>query len=167
MMTLGGGRAIITLQAADRDHGSCCDCQKSWEVIIGSDLPSLHSYHFTLQVAERGSWQAVVITYKTCLLQSMIWTNIPGQCMSVVRMRCGSHPDVMFVSVVCPSLRESGQEKRVTCTLGEIRMRLIRMRMCATCHQQMYATWGRGPYNFDLSISFIYHPYIRDIPKSF
>ena len=68
MMTLGGGRAIITLRAADRDHGSCYDCQKSWEVIVGSDLLSLHSCPFTLQVAERGPWQAVVITCKTCLL---------------------------------------------------------------------------------------------------
>ncbi|RVW22440.1 putative acyl-activating enzyme 21 [Vitis vinifera] len=64
MMTLGGGRAIITLRAADRDHGSCCDCQKSWEVIAGSDLLSLHSCPFTLQVAERGPWQAVVITFQ-------------------------------------------------------------------------------------------------------
>ncbi|RVW59123.1 hypothetical protein CK203_105525 [Vitis vinifera] len=63
MMTLGGGWAIITLWAADRNHGSCCDCQKSWEVIVGSDLSSLHSCLFTLQVAERGSWQAVVITW--------------------------------------------------------------------------------------------------------
>ena len=55
MMTLGGGRAIITLRAADRDRGSCCDCQKSWEVIVESDLPSIHSCPFTLQVAERGS----------------------------------------------------------------------------------------------------------------
>ena len=54
MMTLGGGWAIITLRAADRDRGSCCDCHKSWEVIVGSDLPSLHSCPFTLQVAERG-----------------------------------------------------------------------------------------------------------------
>ena len=78
MMTLGGDRAIITLRAADRDRGSCCDCQKSWEVIAGSDLPSLHSCPFTLRVAECGPWQAVVITCKTCLLQSMIRTNIPG-----------------------------------------------------------------------------------------
>ena len=144
MMTLGGGRAIVTLRAADRDRGNCYDCQKSWEVIVGSDLLSLHSCLFTLQVAERGSWQAVVITCKTCLLQSMIRTNISGQCMSVVRMCCGSRPDVMFVSAVCLSLRESGQEKRATCTLGEIRMRLTRMRMCATRHQEMCATCGEG-----------------------
>ena len=86
MMTLGGGRAIITLRAADRDRGSCCDCQKSWEVIARSDLLSLHSCPFTLQVAERGPWQAVVITCKTCLLQSMIWTNVSGWPMLVVRM---------------------------------------------------------------------------------
>ena len=59
MMILSGGRVIITLRAADRDRGSCCDCQKSWEVIVGSDLPSLHSSPFTLQVVERGPWQAV------------------------------------------------------------------------------------------------------------
>ena len=69
MMTLGRGRAIITLRAVDRDRGSCCDCQKSWEVIVGSDLPSLHSSPFTLQVVERGPWQAVVIMCKTCLHQ--------------------------------------------------------------------------------------------------
>ena len=46
MMTLGGGRAIITLRAVDRDRGSCCDCQKSWEVIVGSDLPSLSFLSF-------------------------------------------------------------------------------------------------------------------------
>ena len=67
MMTLGGGRAIITLRAADRDSDSCCDCQKLWEVIVGSNLLSLHSCPFTLQVVERGPWQAVVITYKTYL----------------------------------------------------------------------------------------------------
>ena len=37
MMTLGGGRAIITLRAADRDRG-----RRSCEVIVGSDLLSLH-----------------------------------------------------------------------------------------------------------------------------
>ena len=37
MMTLGGGRVIITLRAADRDHG-----RRSCEVIVGSDLLSLH-----------------------------------------------------------------------------------------------------------------------------
>ncbi|KAL6350021.1 hypothetical protein AAG906_003951 [Vitis piasezkii] len=52
-LLLGGGRAIITLRAADIDRGRCCDCQRSWEAIVGSDLPSLHSCPFTLQVAER------------------------------------------------------------------------------------------------------------------
>ena len=37
MMTLGGGRAIITLRAADRDRG-----RRSCKVIVGSDLLSLH-----------------------------------------------------------------------------------------------------------------------------
>ena len=37
MMTLGGGRGIITLRAADRDRG-----RRSCEVIVGSDLLSLH-----------------------------------------------------------------------------------------------------------------------------
>ena len=32
MMTLDGGRVIITLRAADRDRGRRCDCQRSWEV---------------------------------------------------------------------------------------------------------------------------------------
>ena len=37
MITLGGGRAIITLRVADRDRD-----RRSYEVIVGSDLLSLH-----------------------------------------------------------------------------------------------------------------------------
>ncbi|RVW27111.1 hypothetical protein CK203_098959 [Vitis vinifera] len=49
---LGKRGPSSSLRAADRDRGSYCDCQKSWEVIVGSDLLSLHSCPFTLQVAE-------------------------------------------------------------------------------------------------------------------
>ena len=65
--------------------------------------------------------------------------NDPDEHIQIVYV---GRPDVMLVSVMCLSLRESGQQKHATCTLGE-----IRMRMCATCHQEMFATWGgRGPY---------------------
>ena len=74
--------------------------------IVGSDLSSLHSCLFTLQVAERGSWQVVGMTCKTCLLQSTIRTNISGYDTSVVRMRYDGRPDVMFSSVMCLSLRK-------------------------------------------------------------
>ncbi|RVW70354.1 hypothetical protein CK203_048717 [Vitis vinifera] len=57
MMPLGGGRAIITLRAADRDRGSRRGCQRSWEVTCH------HSCPFALQAAERGPWQAVGMTY--------------------------------------------------------------------------------------------------------
>ncbi|KAL6333368.1 hypothetical protein AAG906_028553 [Vitis piasezkii] len=46
-------------------------------------------------VAERGPRLVVVITCKTCLLQSMIRTIIPGWHMLIIRM---CHPDVMFIS---------------------------------------------------------------------
>ena len=71
--------------------------------------------------------------------------------MTVVRMRCDGRPDVMYVSVVCLSLRESGNERRATCTLGEIQMGLIRMRICATCHQEMCATCYQGEGSLQLS----------------
>ena len=80
MMPLGGGKTIITLWAADRDRGRRRGCQRSWEVTCH------HSCPFALQVAERGSWQAVGMTCKTCLLQSTIRTNISGQDMLVVQM---------------------------------------------------------------------------------
>ena len=55
MMTLGGGRAIITLRAIDRDRGRRSDCQRSWEVTCRHFI----LYPFTLQVAECKPWQAV------------------------------------------------------------------------------------------------------------
>ena len=66
MMPLGGGRAIITLRATDRDRGRSRGCQRSWKVTCH------HSCPFTLQVAERRPWQAVGMTCKTCLFQSTI-----------------------------------------------------------------------------------------------
>ena len=56
MMPLGGGRAIITLRAADRDRGRRRGCQRSWEVTCH------HSCPFALQVAERGPWQTIGMT---------------------------------------------------------------------------------------------------------
>ena len=85
-----------------------------------------------------------MMTCKTCLLQSMVRTNISGQYMSIVRMRCGGSLDVIFASVVCFSLRKSGQEKS-----GHVYSQgnpdwVIQMRIRATCHQEMCATWHRG-----------------------
>ena len=51
---------------------------------------------------------------------------------------------MIFASVMCFSLRKSGQEKRAMCTLGETRMEVIRMRIRVTCHQEMCATWHQG-----------------------
>ena len=52
-------------------------------------------------MAERGPWQAVVITCKTC------FTSVNGLDKRI-QMAYVGRPDVMFVSVVCLSLRESG-----------------------------------------------------------
>ena len=41
MMSLGGGRAIITLRAADRDRGRRRGCQRSWEVTFRHFIPVL------------------------------------------------------------------------------------------------------------------------------
>ena len=109
MMTLGGSMTIITLRAADRDRGKWCCCQRSWEVIMWSDcrkwLVVTSSCPPTLQVAERGSWQAVVVTCETCLLQSIIRTIVSGWHMLIIRMYCVSRPDDTFINVVWSSLR--------------------------------------------------------------
>ncbi|RVX18414.1 hypothetical protein CK203_006402 [Vitis vinifera] len=85
-------------------------------------------------VAERGPWQAVVITCKTCLLQSMIRTTYPDSMWS--SGCCGSRPDVMFVSVVCLSLRSPDRRSAPRVLLGNPD-EVIRMRMCATRHQEI------------------------------
>ncbi|RVW67844.1 hypothetical protein CK203_060993 [Vitis vinifera] len=60
MMPLGGGRAIITLRATDRDRGRRRGCQRSWEAlrlseIVGGDLPSFLSF----RPAGGGTWVVV------------------------------------------------------------------------------------------------------------
>ena len=62
--------------------------------IVGSDLPSLHSCPFTLQVAERGPWKVVGMTCKTCLLRSTIRTKH-------IRIGYVDRPDVMWRSFGC------------------------------------------------------------------
>ncbi|RVW37159.1 hypothetical protein CK203_111748 [Vitis vinifera] len=56
-------------------------------------------------VAERGPWQAVVITCKTCLLQSMIWANVSGWPMLVVWMHLWKSSECHAYECVCFSLR--------------------------------------------------------------
>ena len=69
---------------------------------------------FTLQEAECGSWQAVVITCKTYLLQSMTRTSISGWFMLVIRMYLWKPSGCsMLTSVVWTSLRRSGYEVEV------------------------------------------------------
>ena len=125
----------------DRDHGRWCGCQGSWQVIVWNDrgkwLVVTSPCPFTLQVAKRGSWQAVVITCKTCLLQSMIRTIIFGWLMLVIRMYLWKPSECsMLTSVVWTFLRRFRYERRVTC----IRMRVIRMVMRATCHYEVRDT---------------------------
>ena len=62
-------------------------------------------------MAKRGPWQVVCDDVQDLLTS----VNDPDKhilegvsCMSVVRMCYVGHPDVMFVSVVCLSLREFG-----------------------------------------------------------
>ena len=50
MMSLGGGRAIITIRAAIRDCERRRGCQRSWEVNCHRSCP------FAQQAAERGLW---------------------------------------------------------------------------------------------------------------
>ena len=122
-MTLGGSVSIITLRTADRDRGRWCGCQRSWEVIMWNDLRKwlvvTSSCPLTLQAAERGPWQAVVVTCETCLLQSMIRTIVSGWNMLIIRMYCVSRPDDMFISVVWSSLRQSGKACHV-CFMGRL-----------------------------------------------
>ena len=132
MMTLGGGRIIITLRAADRDRGMW-----SCEVIVGSDLLSLHLVLSLYRWRNVGHGRLFVITCKTCFTS----VNDPD---NHIRMTYVSHPDVlwkssacfMLISVVCPSLRQSGYEKRITC----IRIGVIWMIMRVTCYYEVCGT---------------------------
>ena len=110
MMTLGGGRAIITLRAVDRDRG-----RWSCEVIVGSDL-SLYLVLSLCRWWNVGHGRLFVITCKTCLLQSMTRTIIFGWLMLVIRMYLWKPSGcIMLISVFWTSLRQSGYERRVTC----------------------------------------------------
>ena len=87
------------------------------EIVVGDRgkwLVVTSSCPFTLQVAECGPWQAVVITCKTCLLQSMTRTIIFGWFMLVIRMYLWKPSGCsMLTSVVWTSLRRSGYEVEV------------------------------------------------------
>ena len=104
----------------------------SWEVTCCHFILSLHSAG-----GGRGPWKTVVITCKTCLLQSMIRTIIFGWLMLVIRMYLWKPSECsMLTSVVWTFLRRFRYERRVTC----IRMRVIRMVMRATCHYEVRDT---------------------------
>ena len=127
MMTLGGGRAIITLQAADRDRGMW-----SWEVTCCHFILSLHS-------AGSGTWAMTGCCDNVWDLLTSV--NDPG---NYIRMDYVGHPDVswkpfgcfMLINVVWLSSRQAGHERRATC----IRMGVIRMVMRATCHYEVCDT---------------------------
>ena len=81
----------------------------SWEVTCCHFILSLHSTS-----GRRGPWQAVVITCKTCLLQSMIRTIILGWLMLVIRMYLWNPSECsMPTSVILTSLRRFGYEVKV------------------------------------------------------
>ena len=70
-----------------------------------------------------------------------------GWLMLVIRMYLLWKPSGCFIliSVVWPSLRQSGYERRVTC----IRMGVIRMVIRASCHHEVRGTCSQegGPYS--------------------
>ena len=82
MMPLGGGRAIIILKAAARDHGS--------------DLPSFLSF----RSAGGGTW--AVADCRNDVARLTHFSRSSGQ---HIRIRICYCPDVMFASAVCFSLR--------------------------------------------------------------
>ena len=125
------------------------------EIMVGDRgkwLVVTSSCPFTLQVAERGLWQAVVITCKTCLFQSMIWTNVSKWPMLVVRMHLWKSSGCYVYECRVPLLEvvRIGEARHVY--FGKIRMRLIRMRMCVTHHQEMCATCGEGSLHWPILI---------------
>ena len=100
----------------------------SWEVTCCHFILSFHS-------AGGGTWTMTCCCDNICLLQSMTWTIIFGWLMLVIRMYLLWKPSgcFMLISVVWPSLRQFGYERRVTC----IQMGVIRMVIRASCHHEV------------------------------
>ena len=132
MMPLGGGRAIITLQAATKIVRGAAAVRDRGKWLAVTSFLSLHS-----AVAECGPWQVVMMTCKTCLLQSMIRINISGYDMSVVRM--------WYLRVSCASPWGSPDRRSVPRVLlgksGWVYVPHV-IRKCVP-----RGTRGRGPYN--------------------
>ena len=60
----------------------------------------------------------------------------------------------MLICDVCPSLRQSGYERRVTC----IRMGLIQMIMRGTCHHEVRGTCSQEEGSLQLPLGVFFLP---------
>ena len=135
MMTLGGGRAIITLRAAYRDRGRWL-----WEVICCHFILSFHS-------AGSGTWAMAdccdnvqdLLTSVNDLGNVSGWPVLSRSdaFVEVVRMSC------LWVSCASP-WGSSDRRSAPHVLLGKFGWGWPRMRMCATCHQEMCATCYQG-----------------------
>ena len=146
MMTLGGGRAIITLRVANRDRGRWCGCQRSWEVTMWNDhrkwLVVTSSCHLTLQTTE--TWAMIGCCGNVWDLLTSV--NDPDH---FIRMAYVGHPDVLcepsgWYVYKCRLIFLEVVRKSMACVLyRKIRMRVTRMTMRAMCHCKMRATCSR------------------------
>ena len=126
MMTLRGGRAIITLRAPDRDR-----VKWSWEVTCCYFILSLHS-------AGGGMWVMTGCCDNVWDLLTSV--NDPDH---YIRMDYVGHPDIswkpsgcfMLISVIWPSLRQAGYEG-ASCVSGWDDLDGMR----ATCHYEVCGT---------------------------
>ena len=132
MMLLGGGRAIITLRAADRDRGRRRGCQRLWEVTCRHFIPVPSLCRWRNVGHSRLLWWRARLAY---------FSQWSGQ----------TYPDRICRSSGCDIC-----ECRVLLP-EEVRIRearhmhywrnpdwVIRMRIRITCHQEMCATWHQG-----------------------
>ena len=98
-----------------------------------------------LQMARCGSWQAVVITCKTCFTSVNDPDIISGWPMLVIQMHCESRSDVYVYKCrlnFLEAIRIWGAHHVYPDEV--IRMVFSQMRMCATRHQEMCATCYQG-----------------------
>ena len=133
---LGGGRAVITLRATDRDRGRW-SCEVIVEVTCCHFILSLHS-------AGGGTW--VMTGYCDNVWDLLTSVNDPNHC---IRMTYVDHPDVLCnpsrcYVYKCRLIFLEVVWKSVPCVLyRKIRMRVTRMTMRAMCHCKMRATCSR------------------------
>ena len=96
---------MMSLRWWQNHHHSAGGCQKSWEVTCH------HSYHFALQAAECGWWQAI--------WGDSAWLALYGYFIRTIYSDKIEHrPGKIFESVVCPP-GGPGQSWRATCRMGE------------------------------------------------